>query len=107
MTVTQKILANGQLPSSIGDLYECPANYQAKVQNIRATNTDSVARTVNIYILPSGGTARRIWPKDLSLTQGDTAVDDSAFTLDQGDKVQGDASAASVVDYTIYGMERV
>jgi len=63
-----KQLADGQLADAIGDLYT--ADSTDVVSAITLVNTDSAARTVNLYITPSGGTARRIVPKDLSLGKG-------------------------------------
>lgn len=63
-----KQLADGQLASSIGDLYT--ADSADVVSTITLVNTDTSARTVNLYLTPSGGTARRIIPKDCSLGVG-------------------------------------
>ena len=65
---TLKNLADGQLAATIGDLYTSAGTDVAKT--IVLVNTDSSARTVNLYHTPSGGTARRIIPKDTSLGAG-------------------------------------
>lgn len=62
-------LADGQLPATIGDLYTAGAA-GIGVSSVVIINTDSSVRTVNLYITPSGGTARRLIPKDLSLGIG-------------------------------------
>lgn len=61
-------LADGQLASSIGDLFT--ADSADVVASIILVNTDTSARTVNLYLTPSGGTARRLIPKDTSLGVG-------------------------------------
>ena len=71
---TLKNLADGQLAATIGDLYTSAATDLAKT--IVLTNTDSVARTINLYHTPSGGVARRILPKDMSLAAGGTILFD-------------------------------
>ncbi len=71
---TLKNLADGQLASTIGDLYTSASTDAATT--ITLVNTDSVARTVNLYHTPSGGTARRVIPKDLSLSAGYSVVID-------------------------------
>ena len=71
---TLKNLADGQLPVSIGDLYTSSGTDLAKT--IVLTNTDSVARTINLYHTPSSGTARRILPKDMSIAAGGTILFD-------------------------------
>ena len=63
-----KQMADGQLPSTIGDLYTSDST--DAVSSIILVNTDSSARTVNLYITPSGGSARRLIPKDMSLGVG-------------------------------------
>lgn len=65
--VTQ--LADGQLAISIGDLYTAGVAGIA-VTSIILVNTDTVARTVNLYLTPSAGTARRLIPKNMSLGAG-------------------------------------
>ncbi len=59
-------LADGQLPSSTGDLYTSGAD-ETVVASITLVNTNTSAEAVNLYLLPSGGTARRLIPKDMSL----------------------------------------
>ena len=59
-----------------GQLSDTPATtiYTADSVDVASTiilvNTDSVARAVNLYMKPSGGTARRIIPEDMSLGAG-------------------------------------
>lgn len=79
---TLKNLADGQLAATIGDLYTSASTDAATT--ITLVNTDTVARTVNLYHTPSGGTARRIIPKDMSLGAGYSLVIDSGSitTLD-------------------------
>lgn len=62
-------LASGQLASSEGNLFTAQAVGGA-VTAICLVNTDSSARTLNIYHQPKGGTSRRIIPKDISLAAG-------------------------------------
>lgn len=71
-TITQ--LADGQLPSSIGDLYT--ASGACVLVALTMVNTDSSAITVNLYLLPSSGTARHLIPVDLSLEAGYSLIFD-------------------------------
>lgn len=105
MTVAIKSLGDGQLANSEGSLYLTPASTQAIIKTITLVNTDSSARTVNLYVKVSGGTSRRIIPVDLSLAIGANFVYDNEITLEAGDDLRGDASAATQVDYTINGIE--
>jgi hypothetical protein len=107
MAYTIKNLANGQLPSSLGDLYTVPTGTSAIIRSITLVNTNTTDETVNLYYLQSGGTARRILPKDLKLTAGNSLTVDVILTLGAGDKIQGVTTTASVVDFVISGVESV
>ena len=104
MALAMKNLADGQLPAVTGDLYTS-TGVQTLIKTIKLVNTDSAARTVNIYLLPNGGTARRIIPKDCSMGIGYMIEEECNLTLDAGDKIQGDASAATAVDFIIQGAQ--
>lgn len=104
-TFTIKNLADGQLPSSIGDLYTVAASTTAIIKTITLVNTNTSAEDVNLYLLPSGGTARRIIPKDCELGVQYCLVMDDEICMDAADKIQGDTTTASKVDYTISGIE--
>lgn len=104
MAFTIKALANGQLAATKGTLYTTPALTQTIVKSITLVNTDASARTVNLYVNATG-TSRRIIPKDLSLGAGESYVVNDVITLEAADLIEGDASAALVVDYVISGTE--
>lgn len=72
-------LADGQLAASIGNLYASGVN-STVVLSITLVNTDTSARTCNLYLTPSGGTARRIIPKDTSLGVGYSLATDGVKT---------------------------
>ena len=63
-----KQMADGQLPSSIGDLYT--ADSTDVVTAVILVNTGAAHNHVNLYLTPSGGTARRLIAKDLQLEAG-------------------------------------
>ena len=63
-TLTQ--LADGQLASSIGDLYTSTADATV-IASMTFVNTNSSTEAVNLYLLPSGGTARRLIPQNMDL----------------------------------------
>ncbi len=105
MTVEIKGLADGQLASSKATLYTVPAATQAVMNNAILTNTDSSARTVNLYRKKSGQTSRRIIAKDLSIAAGASYTYSGGISLEAADIIEGDASVANVVDYTLSGVE--
>lgn len=106
MASTIKNLGNGQLDSSTTVLYTVPTGMEAVVLNIVLVNTDSSARTVNLYYKRSGGTRRRIVSKDSTLDAGFTLEKTAKVTMQADDTIEGDASAAAVVDYVISGVEK-
>lgn len=108
MAATIKNLANDQLPAAKGTLYTCPGATTAVVLTISAVNTDGVARSINLYYKKSAGTSRRIIPMNQPLDAGAEFVTATGFkiTMGSGDLIEGDASAAGVVDYVISGVER-
>ena len=66
-TITQ--LADGQLPSTAGDLYTSTADATV-IASMTFVNTNTSAEAINLYILPSGSSARRLIPKDMELGAG-------------------------------------
>lgn len=104
MALSIKTLGNGQLAAAKGTLYTVPGATQAIVRSIVLVNTDASARTVNLYVNATG-TSRRIIPKDMSMAAGASFVVDEIITLEAADLLEGDASAATVVDYLISGIE--
>lgn len=104
MALSIKALADGQLPAAKGTLYTVPGATQTILRSITLVNTDSVARTVNIYVNRTG-TSRRIIPKDQSIQPGASTHVAIIVTLEAGDLVEGDASVATIVDYTLSGVE--
>jgi hypothetical protein len=102
MTYATSQLANGQLANSIGDIYTS-TSCTTIVKSITLVNTNTTHEHVNLYVLKSGGTARRIIPQNMTLNQNYSLVLDTVITLGSGDKLQGDTTTASKVDYVISG----
>lgn len=103
-TFTITALADGQLAAAKATLYTCPGATQTIIKTITYVNTDGSARDVNLYLKP-GATSRRIIPIDMELGAGYSLIFDDELTLEAGDLIEGDASLANVVDYTINGIE--
>ena len=103
--VAIKSLADGQLAATKGTIYTTPAATQTIVDNIVLVNSDSSARAVNLYFKASGGTSRRLTPKDYSLGIGASLEYDKKIMMEAADILEGDAAAATVVDYCINGVE--
>lgn len=102
-TFVTKQLANGQLGSSTATLYTTPSSTTTIIKSIVLCNTDSSTRTINLYV--NTGSDRRITPKDLSLGAGELFIIDEVITLEATHLIRGAASSATVVDYTISGVQ--
>uniref|UniRef100_A0A6M3IQS1 Uncharacterized protein n=1 Tax=viral metagenome TaxID=1070528 RepID=A0A6M3IQS1_9ZZZZ len=105
MTVSIKDQGTGQLGTTKTTLYTCPASTQAIVKTITLTNTSGSTVKVNLYVQKDGTNSRRICPKDMELKAGYTYKDNDVHTLDAADLVEGDANVASVIDYSISGVQ--
>jgi hypothetical protein len=105
MTFTVQSLADGQLAASKGTIYTAPTGKQVIVKTIVLVNASAAARTVNLYVKP-GSTSRRIIPKDMTLAAGNSLEFDNELTISDGDLIEGDADAATSVDYSIHGVEK-
>jgi hypothetical protein len=101
-----KSLADGQLAAAKATLYTVPVGRTTIITTISYVNADALARTINLYIKPSGSSSRRIIPENMILGASYMMVYDDEITLEAGDAIEGDASAAGVVDYTINGFEK-
>lgn len=105
MTKFIKSLADGQLGTTKATLYTAPTSKQAVISTIRLVNTSSSAVKINLYFKASGGTSRRLLPKDMEFGARFSAVLDDEITLEAADIIEGDATIASAVDYIISGIE--
>src|SRR5579872_5036347 len=95
---------NGQLPLATGVLYT--ATTPTVINSFRLVNTDGGAgHTANLYVKTV--TARHLIPVDLALASKAGYLDVGTTCLNAGDAIEGDASAANVVDYVISGAFRV
>lgn len=104
-TFTPNILGNGQLALAKATIYTCPAATYALIKTITLVAT-SASRTVNIYVKKSGGTSRRIIAKDTPIDLVLERHIQANLTLGAGDVIEGDASAATEIDYCIFGVEQ-
>lgn len=103
-TFTSKLLANGQLAAAKATLYTCPAATNTLIKTITLVNTDSVDRTANIYVKRL--TSRRIKAKDFNISTVLEEVIQQNIMLEAGDLIEGDAAAATVIDFCIFGVEQ-
>ncbi len=100
-----KSLADGQLAETKGTIYTTPAATQTIAQSIILVNSHSSALVVNIYFKASGGTSRRISPKDYSLAAGAMMEVDKPVTMEAADILEGSGGTAEKIDFVISGIE--
>jgi hypothetical protein len=96
-------LADGQLPAAKGTLFTAAG--PTFIKQITYTNTDAVSRLVNLYLKRAASSSRKIIPSSMLLAAGNTMYwgDKDGMSLSTGDLIEGDADAATVVDYSITG----
>lgn len=103
MTDTYKKLYQGQPGTSATTLYTVPAATQAIVKHIRIVNNDTSARTIKLW---HDGTAdANVILPATPVRAGGWAEFDGTITLEASDSFSGQASVASTVTVTIYGLE--
>lgn len=110
MTVTAKCLLEAKYASdSATTEYTAPLNTKAIIDKFTATNVDSGAVTITVYIVPSGGTATdsNMIIKAYSISAGATQDFSSLQNqiLNTGDFISILASVASKMVIRISGRE--
>lgn len=110
MAVTAKVLINSKnAASSATTEYTTPVGTRTIVDSFTATNTDASARTLSVYLVPSGGSAgaSNLIIKELSIAAGETKEVTSLQKqiLAAGDVISVLASVASVVVIRASGRE--
>ena len=91
---------------AFASIFTCPAGADhATIESLFVCNTDSVPRTVDVEIRPSGGSAQT-YQRVLahSVLQGDT-VRLRSFTLEPGDQVYVKAAVANTVGVKVSAVE--
>lgn len=102
MAITLKV-ADGQLAAAKATIYT--AANPAVILGIVLVNTSAAAVNVNLYVNRSG-TSRRITEVSQSIPANGRYEDSGRYTLEASDLLEGDASAATTVDYTVSAVEK-
>ncbi len=103
MADTYKKLAQAQPGTAPTVLYTVPAGKVALVKRIVATNPSGTDRTLKLW--HDGSTDPFVVLPPAPILAGGWAEDDGLYVLEAGDTFQGQASAASAITVTIYGLE--
>lgn len=97
MAISQAVLTNSAAP-----IYTSSGS--SATTAIFFMNNDATARTIDVYVVPSGGSATAATQiiKGLSIDAGDTYVLNlEKLVLDNGDAIEASASVGSQVTATI------
>lgn len=108
MPVTETLLSAGYAPSSTGTAYTVPAATETKISKVQASNADTVARTLTVHLVPSGGTAdnsNKVVVYSLAAGESVTLSELMGELLETGATIQHVASAATVVSVRYNGKE--
>ena len=95
-------IVNTSLTTSAANIHASSGN--TVVVTVYLCNTDTVARTVNMYLIPAAGTASSSNQiiKNLSIAASDTYImNTERLVLANGEMLQADASANAVVTATV------
>lgn len=105
MSIKPNNITSAQLTTAAATYYTAPANTKVVLKKLTFTNTDTVARTVTVYLVPSAGTAgvTNILVSARAIAAGDTYDCQEALgqTLRIGGFIQALSDVASKV--TIQG----
>ena len=107
MAEAYKKLGQGRLAGSAGLLYSPGSGVEAVIKSINISNNTGTARTVTLYHTNHGATASDadlILP-GVEIEIGGFAEWDGTLCMAATEDIQGFASAADVISYTIWGVE--
>lgn len=109
MLTAKKLFNPALLTASAATYYTSPANTRTLVKKLTFTNTDTVARTVTVYVIPSGGSASAtntlISARALAAGETYECFEAEGHVLSTGDFIQALASTTSVVSIQGSGVE--
>ena len=109
MSLTIKSLVQSQqIPATTTVMYTCPASTIALVKHAVLTNTSGGALTVNVYVVPSGGTAdataKILDTYSIGSHTAYTSPELCGIVLNTGDTIQMDASSAASISLNMDGI---
>jgi len=107
MAEVYKRLGQGRLASSAATLYSPGSSTEAIIKTINISNNTGTARTVTLYHTSNSTTASDddlILPV-IEIEAGGFAEWDGTMCMAATEDIQGFASAATAISYTIWGVE--
>lgn len=107
MITPKRLVAGSALTGSLATYYTAGTGVTAIVKEIVLCNTHTAAITVDVHIIPTGGSgavANQIF-QDLALQAGETKMFSVSEVLTAGYFIQALASTADKVALTVSGVE--
>jgi hypothetical protein len=109
MAVQAKRLVSGSLLTGSAATYYTASNVTTRIDKMTATNTDTSARTITVYLVPNAGTAgdSNIIIDAKSILPGETYTcpEGVGHVVQNGGTIQALASTAGVVSFMSSGVE--
>lgn len=105
-----RVLAAGELESTLRPIYVVNPNLAAQVHQMRFVSKSSTNRIINVYlsakIKGEFGTPRLIVPNNLILLPGGMCIAiENPLQLSDGDQFWAVSDIPGSVDYTVFGVE--
>lgn len=108
MFMNQKVLGRGLVGAAPVVLGAALANTRARIAAATFCNTDTVARSINVWLVPTGGSpsASNQIHKDYGLAAGESFTSPHLnHVLNDGDTIMASADAGDVVSFYITAVE--
>jgi len=102
------MLAQGQLPTSVGSIYANSSGSSVIIRKISLSNTSGSDATAKLHYVQSAGSPSNsnvILPTR-TLSSGDN-TEGGAIVVEDGESIQGVSGTASAISYTIWGLQIV
>lgn len=100
-TFTPTVFGDGQLPATVGTLYEVPVSSAAYIKCLNLFNTNAAQQTILVYTNTSG--TRRVLARYV-LNQNERAFFDDTVILTAGDKIEAVTTTGTAVDWFMSGV---
>lgn len=98
------------LPSAVAVQYTCPANSRVVIRHVTFCNSDTSARTVTAYVVPSGGSvgagALQIDAASIASKATYVSPELSGVVMNAGDTLQSFADTGAVVAMSASGIQQ-
>lgn len=106
---TVQMLAQSLLTGSVTTIYTATADGPTIISGIWMFNNDTSERTINLYLVPNGGSANdttRLIAKSIAYQQA-FIIEKLPIVVNAGDTIQAGADVTNKVNCMIFGTELI